>query len=256
MFDEVLVSDANGILEICFNRPAKKNAITNSMYGTIADALAEAEERFDIRVVLFTGSGDAFTSGNDLGDFAAIADGTLDRSSLNVTRMLANLNAMTKPVVAAVNGLAVGVGLTMLLHCDLVFVSETARLSVPFANLALVPEAASSILLTERIGHVRAFAMFALGEPIDAATALANGIANAVCPSTELLASARKAAAGLAARAPMALRRTKNLMRDPARVTRQMQIESESFSDQLASPEAREAFQAFFEKRAPDFSGV
>jgi len=256
MSDAVLVTANEAVLEICLNRPDKKNAITNAMYGTVADALADAEANPDIRVALISGTGDAFTAGNDLADFAAVTNGTLARSDLNVTRMLANLTSMAKPVIAAVNGLAVGVGTTMLLHCDLVYVSQSAKLTVPFVNLALVPEAASSRLLPELVGNVRAFAMFALGEPMSADAAVAVGLANAVCVPDELMPTARKAARALAARAPMALARTKQLMRDPLRTQAIMKLESAHFADQLQSPEAGEAFAAFFEQRAPDFSRV
>lgn len=254
MSDHLVIDTADRILEIRFNRPDKRNAITNAMYGEIADALADAEARDDVRVVLFTGNGDAYTSGNDLADFAAIGTGQLDPSQLHVGRMLSNLSRMTKPVVAAVNGLAVGVGMTMLLHCDLVYLSDQAKLSVPFVNLALVPEAASSMLLQQRIGYARAFELFALGGALTASTAHELGIANAVYPADELKAASRKAAIELASRAPMALRRTKQLMRDPDSVAQVMARESSSFALQLQSAEAKEAFMAFFERRPPDFS--
>jgi len=153
-----------------------------------------------------------------------------------------------------VQGNAVGVGTTMLLHCDLVFLAETARLMTPFVNLALVPEAASSWLLPARIGHVRAYQMFALGEPIDATTALASGLANAVVPATELRQKAMAAAVTLTKRPAGALSATKKLMRDFERIAARIVVESELFKERLRTPEAREAFAAFAERRQPDFT--
>lgn len=254
MPETVIVTPNGATLEVCFNRPEKKNALTNAMYGTVADALAQAEANPDIRAVLITGTGDFFTAGNDLADFAAIANGSIARHDLNVMKMLTNLSQMSKPVVAAVNGPAVGVGTTMLLHCDLVYVSKIAKFSVPFVKLALVPEAASSRLLPDRIGTARAFAMFALGEPMTADTAVDMGFANAACEPEVLMQTARDAAFALGLKAPKALARTKQLMRDPQRVQAIMAQESAHFNDQLQSPEAKEAFAAFFEQRQPDFS--
>ena len=156
-------------------------------------------ERPAVRVVLFQGDGDSFTAGNDLADFSAQANGQ-DTGESQAFRFISNLGKATRPLVAAVQGNAVGVGTTMLLHCDLVFLADTAKLTTPFVNLALVPEAASSWLLPARIGHVRAYAMFALGEPLDAAAALACGLANAVVPASDLRARARAAAEALTKR--------------------------------------------------------
>jgi enoyl-CoA hydratase/carnithine racemase len=159
-------------------------------------------------------------------------------------------------VVAAVNGRAVGVGATMLMHCDLVFLADDAKLTTPFANLGLTPEAASSMLLTARIGHARAFSMFVLGETVDAETAVAWGIANAVVPASELRARARAAAVAVAEKAPTAVAATKQLMRDVAAITQRIQDEGVHFAAQLGSAEGREAMAAFREKRRPDFSKV
>jgi enoyl-CoA hydratase/carnithine racemase len=169
------------------------------------------------------------------------------------------VNALARartPVVAAVNGRAVGVGATMLMHCDLVYVADDARLTTPFANLGLTPEAASSMLLTQRIGHARAVAMFVLGESVDAETAVAWGIANAVFPAAELRARARAAAVAVAEKAPTAVAATKRLMRDVAAVTQRIQDEGVHFAAQLQSDEGREAMAAFREKRKPDFTKV
>jgi enoyl-CoA hydratase/carnithine racemase len=174
----------------------------------------------------------------------------------HVLRFLDGLARATRPLVAAVQGNAVGVGTTMLLHCDLVYVADTARLTTPFVNLALVPEAASSLLMPARIGYARAFAMFALGEAIDAATAVAIGLANAVVPAADLRATARRAAEALAKRPAGALGHTKALMRNVDAIRAQMDREGAIFQERLKSAEAREAFAAFAERRPPDFSKV
>ena len=244
-----------GILTITFARPDKKNALTNAMYGALADALERAETDPAIRVVLFQGDGDSFTAGNDLGDFSAQAQGKQE-GERHVFRFLKALAKATRPLVAAVQGNAVGVGTTMLLHCDLVYVADTARLMTPFVNLALVPEAASSLLLPARVGHARAYAMFALGEPVDGATAAAIGLANAVVPAAELRAKARAAALALTKRPLGALAHTKALMRGVEAISAQMDRESAIFQERLKSAEAREAFAAFAERRQPDFSRI
>jgi enoyl-CoA hydratase/carnithine racemase len=242
------------VLTLTIDRPEKKNALTNDMYGQLADALGAARTDDAVRCVVITGAGDTFTAGNDLGDFARVASGDLKQLDRHVHRVLDVLATFEKPVVAAVPGLAVGIGTTMLLHCDLVFLAETALLSTPFVDLALVPEAASSLLLQERIGYARAFSMFALGERVDAASALAWGLANRVVKGDELQATAQAAAQALAARPPGAVVATKALMRDRARLQAQIAREGEAFAGRLASPEAREAFTAFAERRKPDFS--
>jgi enoyl-CoA hydratase/carnithine racemase len=250
--DQMRIGVRDHVLEIVFNRPEKKNALTNAMYGAWADALEMAERDPGIRVVLHTGEGDVFTAGNDLADFAAVASGTAV-GERHVGRVLKNLAGAKKPLIAAVNGLAVGLGTTMLLHCDLVFLSETARLSTPFVNLALVPEAASSLLLPQLIGAKRAYQMFALGEPVGAADAAAWGLANKVVPAGELMATARAAAQALVNRPPQALAITKSLMRDAAALSAMMDRENAHFDGQLRTDEAREAFAAFAERRPPRF---
>src|SRR6266404_666053 len=172
MTEHVKTEIAAGIMTLTLARPDKMNALSNAMYSALSDGLERAEKDPAVRVVLFQGDGDHFTAGNDLADFSAQANGK-DTSESQAHRFIGNLGKATRPLIAAVQGNAVGVGTTMLLHCDLVFLADTAKLMTPFVNLALVPEAASSWLLPARIGHVRAYAMFALGEPLDAATALA-----------------------------------------------------------------------------------
>lgn len=255
MTDYVKVEIDAGVMTVTLARPDKKNALSNAMYGVLADSLEQAEADPTIRVVVFQADGDSFSSGNDLQDFAAQATGAFT-GERHVMRFLKNLAKATRPLVAAVQGQAVGVGTTMLLHCDLVFTSPDAKLTVPFVNLALVPEAASSLLLPARIGHARAYAMFALGEALDGATAVAWGIANACVPLDELRAKARAAADQLAKRPLGALTVTKSLMRDAAAISALMDKESELFAARLQTAEAREAFMAFAERRAPDFSKV
>jgi enoyl-CoA hydratase/carnithine racemase len=193
-----------------------------------------------------------FTAGNDLADFAAINSSSAHANEENP--FLLALAAATKPVVAAVNGRAVGIGFTMLLHCDLVFLSEDASLTAPFVNLALVPEAASSLLLPLRIGHVRAFETFVLGEPVEARKAVEWGIANRAIPAAQLRDAARTAALAVAGRAPSSVSATKRLLRDEAMLRERMTAEHEYFVRQLKSPEFKEAFTAFAERRAADFS--
>lgn len=253
MTEHVKTEVAAGIMTMTLARADKKNALSNAMYSAMADGLERAERDPAIRVVLFQGDGDSFTSGNDLADFSAHANGK-DTDESQAFRFIHHIGNATRPLVAAVQGNAVGIGTTMLLHCDLVFLADTARLITPFVNLALVPEAASSWLLPARIGHVRAYAMFALGEPLDAATALACGLANAVVPAAELRSKARAAAEALTKRPAGSLSHTKALMRDMERISAQMSRESTLFSERLQTAEAREAFAAFAERRKPDFS--
>lgn len=253
MTDYVTVQIDAGVMTITLARPEKKNALSNAMYGVLADSLEAAEKDPAIRVVVFQGDGDSFTAGNDLQDFAAQAIGAFS-GERHVTRFLKALAHATRPLVAAVQGQAVGVGTTMLLHCDLVFVSPDARLTTPFVNLALVPEAASSWLLPARIGHARAYAMFALGEAVDGATAVAWGLANGLVEPGDLRARARAAADQLAKRPLGALTVTKRLMRDAEKIASLMDTEGAEFAARLQTAEAREAFMAFAERRAPDFS--
>jgi enoyl-CoA hydratase/carnithine racemase len=253
MADEILNERDGPVLVLTINRPAKKNALTRAMYSALADGLEEAERDPSVRAVVLQGAGDCFTAGNDLGDFAAInAHG--GEGPRDTNRFLLALANGAKPYVAAVHGVAVGVGVTMLLHCDLVFVADDARLSTPFVNLALVPEAASSHLMQQRIGYARAYQMFALGEPVIGDTAAVWGLANAAFPAAEVKARALAAAKALAARPLGSLMATKRLMRDSAAIMAQMDREATEFTQRLRSAEAAEAFAAFAERRAPDFS--
>jgi enoyl-CoA hydratase/carnithine racemase len=255
MTEHLKVSVDNGVMEITWNRPDKKNAITNAMYAAAGDALERASADKSIRVALLTSEGDSFTAGNDLSVFAAANAGTQAEAPQG-HRLIHNLAKFDKPLVAGVRGVAIGVGTTMLLHCDLVYVAKDAKLTTPFVNLALVPEAASSITLPARIGHARAFAMFALGEALTGEQAAQIGIANAAVPADQVLATARDAAWKLAQRPLGALMATKKLMRDGEMLLQQMHREGALFAERLKSAEAGEAFAAFAQKRQPDFSKV
>jgi enoyl-CoA hydratase/carnithine racemase len=258
MTEHVRSELAGGVLTLTLDRPEKKNALTRAMYQALGDAIDGAEHDKDIRCILIQAEGDMFTAGNDLADFAAVnaGEGAATEARQGGNPLLAALARAKTPLVAAVNGRAVGVGVTMLLHCDLVYVSEDTLLTTPFVNLALVPEAASSITLPARIGHARAFAMFVLGEAVDAKKAVDWGIANAAVPRSELRAKALAAAHAVAARPAAAVVITKSLMRDTERLAARMDEEGVHFAAQLKSAEAKEAFAAFAEKRAPDFSKV
>ncbi len=254
MTDPVLTQFADGVLTVTLNRPEKKNAITQAMYAVLAEATERARTDDAVRALLFRAEGDSFSAGNDIADFIAIgSSGGSQVVDAPVFRFLKALADLDKPAVAAVRGRAVGIGLTLLLHCDLVVVAEDALLSAPFINLALAPEAASSMLLPMVVGHQRAFEIFALGEPIDGRTALAWGLANRAVPAAEVDATAVALAVKVAARAPNSICKTKRLMRDAESLWALMQREGEAFGSQMSSPEAMEAFMAFTQKRAPVF---
>jgi len=255
MTDTVTITQADGVLEILWNRPDKKNALSQAMYAKASDALDAAAKDKSVRVVLLGSTGDTFTSGNDLADFAA-ANASAGNEPRQSGRFIETIIAFEKPVVAAVPGLAVGVGTTMLLHCDLVFVAKDAKLTVPFVNLGLTPEAASSITLPARLGYARAFAMFALGEALTGEQAANLGFGNMALPAAEVMPAARKAAAALAQRPVGAVMATKKLMRNAPALTARSHEEGKVFGERLKSAEAREAFTAFREKRPPDFSKV
>ncbi len=238
---------------IRFARPEKKNALTLAMYERLTAALAEAAADKTVRVVVFGSTSAIFTAGNDLGDFMQNPPTDADSP---VVRFLDALTKFEKPMIAAVDGKGIGLGLTMLLHCDLVYASDETTLVAPFVNLGLVPEAASSLLLPRLAGHQRASEILLLGEPMDAKTALAIGLVNAVLPSAEVLPHALSVARKLADKPPTALRLTKALLKasDTQTISERILKEGGLFREQLASPEVAEAIGAFFEKRKPDFS--
>lgn len=251
--EDVLVQRQGAVQVLSFNRAHKKNAITAAMYAQLAEGILAAEADPTLRVILIQGHPEAFSAGNDLEDFLKHPPTDGDAP---VFRFLYAISEATKPIVAAVSGNAVGVGTTMLLHCDVVYAAETARFSVPFSQLALCPEAASSWLLPRVAGYQRAAEKLLFGEPFDVNEAVAMGFVNRVVPVAELSEYAARRAAQLAAMPAGSLRVTKQLMKgDSARNVRErIGEEALEFGKRLVSPEAREAFTAFFEKRKPDFT--
>jgi enoyl-CoA hydratase/carnithine racemase len=245
----IRVSEENGILRLTLDRPEKKNALTNDMYAALTAALQRAEQDDSIRVVLIDAEGDVFCAGNDLNDFAAIATGQLTGDQIKSYGFLHALARATCPIVTAVHASAVGIGVTLLLHSDIAVVAEDAKLSTPFVDLGLVPEAASSLLMPLRIGHVKAFEMFALGKPIIGTEAVSLGLANACAPQNDVLGRAYEYARQLAARPRGALRATKRLMRDAEAIAAVMNGEIAVFSERLRSAETAEALRAFAQRQ-------
>lgn len=249
--DHVATEIADKVLTIRFNRAEKKNALTSAMYAAVSGALSAAADDPGVRVVILTGSEDSFTAGNDLKDFIANQNVT-GGPVIEFLRVFANF---PKPIIAAVNGPAIGVGTTLLLHCDLAYAAQGTRFHLPFVNLAAVPEFASSLLLPRLIGHVRAADLLMMGEPFTADKALALGLLNAVLAPADVMTHAMAKAKVLAAKPPAALRQTKALMRGHlGEIATRIELENKMFSDCLKSAEFQEAATAFFEKRAPDFS--
>jgi len=253
----IRTATGNGVATIEIARPEKKNALTVAMYQAMADALNAAQADANVRAVLITGQPGVFTSGNDLDDFMKRAP--ISGSHVGDTPVLQFMKALLgidKPVVAAVTGAAIGIGTTMLLHCDFVYVSDEARLAMPFVGLGLVPEFASSLVLPRLLGNARAAEKLLLGDPFTAEQAVEAGIANAVLPASEVVRHARRIAERFNALPPAAVRETKKLLRRSSReeILQAIRIEGEVFSQLLGSPEAKEAISAFFQKRKPDFS--
>jgi enoyl-CoA hydratase/carnithine racemase len=249
---DIQVTRDGHVVEIVIARPARKNALTLAMYETMTRALDEAREDDGVRAVIFRGEGGSFTAGNDLGDFMAAPPTSEDAP---VFRFLLALSSFPKPILAAPEGPAIGIGTTMLLHCDLVYAAETTRFQLPFVNLGLVPEAASSLLLPRMLGHVKAAELLLLGEPFDAKTALRLGLINDVLPAGEHLTRTRERAHTLAEKAPEAVRSSKRLMKEAfsEETLSRMRAEAKVFGERLTSPELAEAIAAFFEKRKPVF---
>jgi len=244
---------ARGVATIEIARPHKKNALTVAMYEAMTHAITAAGADDAVRALLVVGQPGIFTAGNDLEDFMQRPPTGEDSP---VFRFMHALAACDKPVVAAVGGAAIGIGTTMLLHCDLVYISDDAHLAMPFVSLGLVPEFASSLLLPQLRGHARAAEKLLLGDPLTAAEALDFGIASAVLPSGDVLAHARGMAERFNSLAPGAVRDTKRLMRAGTKeaILRAMRAEAAVFAERLRSPEAKEALAAFFARRKPDFS--
>ena len=254
---DILVHTEDGVCTLTFNRVAKKNSITQAMYGAMAEALAAARQDAAVRVVVFQGDLAIFSAGNDLGDFLNASANSLGGET-PVMRFMYQLADFPKPVIAAVCGPAVGIGTTMLLHCDLVYAGDNAAFSLPFVNLGLCPEFSSSLLLPQMMGHHRAAEALLLGEPFLAEAALEVGLVNRVVPPNECNALAQRQARKLAAKPLSALIESKRLMKmgQATLVRKQMLEEGQSFGRMLHEPAAREAVSAFVEKRRPDFSKV
>jgi enoyl-CoA hydratase/carnithine racemase len=250
---DIVAERSGSILEIQLNRPAKKNAMTSSMYIAMADVLDGAAKDDDIRVVLWHGAGDSFSAGNDLEDFVKNPPGPGESPQARLIGALINFE---KPIVAAVQGAAIGGGTTMLGHCDFVYAGESARFQLPFVNLALVPEFGSSYLLPLRFGYIRAAELILLGTPFDASRAAELGFVTQVVPDHKLLATASETARNLAEKPAAALQACKRLMKHAAReqLEQAAKVENVEFAARVRSWEAREAFAAFLEKRRPDFS--
>ena len=252
---DLLIDTANGVMTLTLNRVDKKNSLTQAMYGAIADALTQAAADDVMRAVVIQGHETIFSAGNDIGDF-------LNRPPMSaeapVQRFLRTIAAFPKPLIAAVCGPAVGVGTTMLFHCDLVYAGDNAAFSMPFVNLGLCPEAASSLLVPQMMGYHRAAEALLLGEPFMAETALEVGLVNRIVPPSEANGVAQAQALKLAAKPLPSLVETKRFMKQGqmAQVLERINEESAIFGQMLQAPAAREAFGAFMEKRKPDFTKV
>lgn len=251
---DILTTRRGAVMAIEFNRPQRKNALTADMYEAMGRAIVEAESDDAVRVVLFCGKPDVFTSGNDVEDFIQRPPSGVDTP---VFRFLHAVNGAAKPLVAAVNGPAVGLGTTLLFHCDLVYAGDNAKFILPFVGLGLVPEFGSSYLLPLIAGYQRAAELMLLGEPFGAEKAYEAGFVTRVVPAAETLDVAWKAAERLAALPAKSVRLTKQLLKDAHRAAIQAQLaaEGEHFREMLNEPAAREALTAFMEKRKPDFTG-
>jgi enoyl-CoA hydratase/carnithine racemase len=252
------VSDINtersgNVLRVELNRPTKKNALTAAMYTTLANIFNEAGKDEAVRVVLWHGAGDAFTAGNDMGDFLNNPPGP---GNFPQGPVMDALIAFEKPIVAAVQGVAIGSGTTMLTHCDFVYAGESAKFQMPFVNLGLVPEFGSSYSVPARVGHLRAAELFLLGGSFTAARAVELGLATRVVPDKDLLATAIATAEKLAAKPSGALQASKRLIKQASvgEVKAAIKSEMQEFFARLRSAEAKEAFSAFLEKRAPNFN--
>jgi len=250
---DIITERTGGILRVEFNRPEKKNAMTGAMYTQLADIFNQAAEDEELRVVLWHGAGNAFTAGNDIGDFLKNPPGPGESPQACLMDAFVRFE---KPIVVAVQGAAIGAGTTMLTHCDVVYAGESARFQLPFINLALVPEFGSSYSLPARIGHLRAAELFLLGEPFGAARAAELGLVTRVVPDEHLFATAMETAKKLADKPSGALWASKRLLKRGFidRVKEAIKLEMREFSERVRSAEAKEAFAAFLEKRPPNFT--
>ena len=250
MSTDILIDRAGPVWTLSFNRPEKRNALTHPMYTALVDALDAARTDPQVRAVILTGSGGCFTAGNDLQDFLRTPPTGPDSP---VVRFLHAIVEFPQPLLAAVPGVAVGIGITLLLHCDLAWAVPEARFEVPFVRLALVPEGAATYLLPLAVGAKQASAMLLAGEALDAATAARLGLINGVIDADALQAHVRAQAERLAALPPQAVQQSKALLRAPHRAATQAALTAEiqAFGRQLQSPESRAAMQAFFQRSAP-----
>ena len=250
---DIIKERSGNILSIQLNRPGKKNAMTMSMYVTLADLLNDAAKDEGIRAVLWHGAGDSFCAGNDVEDFLKNPPGPGESPQARLMNAFINFD---KPLIAGVQGAAIGGGTTMLTHCDFVYAGESAKFQMPFVTLGLVPEFGSSYSVPMRIGHVRAAELLLLGLPFDARRAAELGLVTRVVPDEELLATATETAQKLAEKPAGALQACKRLMKQFSReqIEQAMKVEMEEFALRVRSAEAREAFAAFLEKRRPDFT--
>ncbi|HVP50456.1 MAG TPA: enoyl-CoA hydratase [Candidatus Bathyarchaeia archaeon] len=249
----ILTELIDDVLRITINRPEKKNALTLAMYTALGDAVQQGESNPDVRVMILQGNGDSFTAGNDLEDF--LANPWKPGEVPPAVRFMKAVADAKKPIVAAVQGSAVGIGVTILLHCDLVYAADNARLVMPFVNLGIVPEAGSTLLVPALIGHQRAAELFMLSAPMTAQRAYELGFVNSVVPAEQLMDTAMGIAKALAEKPAAAIRTTKALMKKAgtAEVERAMREEVEVLAERLQSPESREALMAFLQKRQPNF---
>lgn len=251
---EHIVSElTDNILRITINRPEKKNALTLAMYGAMAEAVEQGEANPEVRVILLHGNGDSFTAGNDLQDF--MANPWTEQEVPPAVRFMLAVAHAKKPFMAAVHGSTVGIGVTILLHCDLVYAADNAKLVMPFVNLGIIPEAGSTLLVPALMGHQRAAELFMLGAPVTAQRAYELGLVNAVVAQDKLLETAMGAAQALAEKPAAAVRATKALMKKPmaGETERVIEEELQVLAERLKSPECREALMAFLQKRKPDF---
>jgi enoyl-CoA hydratase/carnithine racemase len=250
---DIVTEYAGGILRVQLNRPTKRNAMTSAMYVALAGIFNEAAKDENARVVLWHGAGDSFCAGNDIEDFLKNPPGSGESPQAALMHALADFD---KPIVAAVQGAAIGGGTTMLTHCDFIYAGESTRFQMPFINLAVVPEFGSSCSVPARIGHLRAAELLLLGVPFDARRAAELGLASEVLPDKDVLARATETAGKLVAKPAAALQASKRLMKQPFReqIKAAMKAENEAFSAQVRSDDAKEAFTAFLEKRKPDFT--
>jgi enoyl-CoA hydratase/carnithine racemase len=250
---DIVTERADSVLRVELNRPEKRNAITSSMYLTLADIFSDAAKDEGIHVVLWHAAGESFCAGNDVEDFLKNPPGAGDSPQARLMNALLDFD---KPLVAAVQGAAIGGGTTMLTHCDFVYAAESAHFQMPFVNLAVVPEFGSSCSIPESIGHIRAAELILLGLPFDARRAAELGLVTRVVPDRNLQATATETARTLAAKPASALQASKRLMKQPfrERIKAAMRAENEAFSVQVRSDDAKEALAAFLEKRPPDFN--